>query len=518
MSIANRHPLETWMFSLRFRKKCCYFRFPNFRTMRKLDQLQPQPIWNFFEDICQVPRPSKKEEKIIRFLLDFAKQNKLEAKHDEIGNVLITKPATPGRENHQTVILQSHVDMVCEKNSDKKFNFDTDAIVPVVDGEWVRADGTTLGSDNGIGMAAQMAVLTSTDIQHGPVECLFTVDEETGLSGAFALQKNFMSGKILLNLDSEDEGEIFIGCAGGIDTLAELSVKKEPVPGNSFALKIMVKGLLGGHSGDDIHKGRGNANKILARFLWQATRKTGLRIADFNGGNLRNAIAREAYAVVIVPKVQKEELVAELNIFSADVEFEYERTEPNLVVDHSSTFLPETVLDIRSQEKFLNLLCACPHGVLEMSPRMEGMVETSTNLASVKFIENEKIRITTSQRSELESRKQFAAEMVHSVFELAGAQVSHSDGYPGWTPNPGSKLLQTAVKSYEKLFGRKPLVRSIHAGLECGLFLEKYPELDMVSFGPTIRGAHSPDERINIETVNKFWLHLKDVLENIGKI
>ncbi|HBL77948.1 MAG: cytosol nonspecific dipeptidase [Bacteroidetes bacterium GWF2_42_66] len=483
--------------------------------MRKLEKLQPQPLWDYFENICQIPRPSKKEEKIIRFLLDFAEQNKLEAKRDEIGNVLISKPASAGREGAPTVILQSHVDMVCEKNSDRKFNFNTDAILPVLDGGWVKADGTTLGADDGIGIAAQMAVLTSTDIQHGPIECLFTVDEETGLSGAFALKKGFLSGKILLNLDSEDEGEMFIGCAGGIDTLAELKVEKEPVPGNSFAMKIMVKGLMGGHSGDDIHKGRGNANKILTRFLWQAIRDFGVRIADFNGGNLRNAIAREAYAIIIVPSVQKEQLVAELNIFSADVEFEYERTEPNLVVDHSSTVMPDMVLDISSQEKLINMLYACPHGVLEMSTRMEGMVETSTNLASVKFITNDKVLVTTSQRSELESRKQYAAEMVRSVFELAGAQVKNSDGYPGWTPNPESKVLQMVTKSYEKLFGHKPLVRSIHAGLECGLFLEKYPDLDMVSFGPTIRNAHSPDERVNIETVNKFWLHLKDVLENI---
>lgn len=483
--------------------------------MCKLENLQPQPLWNYFEEICQVPRPSKKEEKIIRFLLDFAERNNLSAKRDGIGNVLITKPAMPGRENAPTVILQSHVDMVCEKNSDKIFNFDTDAIEPLIDGGWVRANGTTLGADDGIGMAAQMAVLTSSDINHGPIECLFTVDEETGLSGAFALEKGFMQGNILLNLDSEDEGELFIGCAGGIDTLAELKVKREAVPGNSFALRIMVKGLLGGHSGDDIHKGRGNANKILARFLWMAIRKFGVRIADFNGGNLRNAIAREASAVVIVPQVQKEQLVAELNIFSADVEFEYERTEPNLVVDHGSTALPSSVLDMESQERLINLLCACPHGVLEMSSRMEGMVETSTNMASVKFIENDKVLITTSQRSEIESRKHFAAEMVRSVFELAGAHVKHSDGYPGWTPNPDSKILSTAVASYEKLFGTKPLVRSIHAGLECGLFLEKYPKLDMVSFGPTLRGAHSPDERIEIESVNKFWLHLKDVIENI---
>lgn len=484
--------------------------------MKKLDKLQPQPLWDYFEAICQVPRPSKKEEKIRAFLLNFAAQNGLKAKSDKIGNVLICKAATAGKENIPTVVLQSHMDMVCEKNSDKIFNFDTEAIVPVVDGEWVKADGTTLGADDGIGIAAQMAILTSNNTAHGPIECLVTVDEETGLSGAFALQPDFLSGKILINLDSEDDGELFIGCAGGVDTLGTLSIEKEKTPGKSFAMKIMVKGLMGGHSGDDIHKGRGNAIKILTRFLWQAIRKYGVRIADFDGGNLRNAIAREATATVIVPSVQKEQLVAEINMFSADVEFEYERTEPNLVVDQSSTLVPEKVLTQASQENLLNLLYACPHGVLEMSTRMKDMVETSTNLASVKFIDKNNLLITTSQRSEIESRKYFASEMVRSVFELAGAKVKHSDGYPGWTPNPSSPILKIAVDSYMKLFGEKPIVRSIHAGLECGLFLEKYPDLDMVSIGPTILGAHSPDERINIHTVDKFWKHLVDILENIS--
>lgn len=484
--------------------------------MRKLENLSPQPLWNYFEDICQVPRPSKKEEKIRAFLLDFAAKNGLEALTDEIGNVLIRKPATPGKENVPTVILQSHMDMVCEKNSDKVFNFDTDAIVPVVDGEWVKADGTTLGSDDGIGIAAQMAVLTATDIAHGPIECLVTVDEETGLSGAFALQPGFLTGKVLINLDSEDDGELFIGCAGGIDTLGTLTVEKEKTPGKSFGMKIMVKGLMGGHSGDDIHKGRGNAVKILTRFLWKAVRQFGVRIAEFDGGNLRNAIAREAWATVIVPNVQKEQLVAEINMFSADVEFEYERTEPNLVVDQSSVAVPSKVLTQASQERLLNLLYGCPHGVLEMSTRMKDMVETSTNLASVKFVDDAQVLITTSQRSEIESRKYFASEMVRSVFELAGAEVKNSDGYPGWTPNPGSPILKVAVDSYERLFNDKPIVRSIHAGLECGLFLQKYPGLDMVSIGPTIRGAHSPDERINIQTVERFWSHLVDMLETLS--
>ncbi len=481
----------------------------------KLAKLEPQPLWNYFEQICQIPRPSKKEEKIRQFLLAFASKNGLKAKTDEAGNVLISKPAAPGYEHRPVVVLQSHMDMVCEKNSGRPFNFDTDAIIPVIDGEWVKADGTTLGADNGIGIAAQMAVLADPGLEHGPVECLITVDEETGLSGAFALRPGFFTGKILINLDSEDEGQLFIGCAGGIDTTGELHVEKEQTPGNSFAMKIMVRGLFGGHSGDDIHKGRGNANKILARFLSRAIRQFGVRIADLNGGNLRNAIAREAYALIIVPHAQKEQLVAELNMFAGDVEFEYERTEPNLVIDHNSWKLPEKVLTIASQEKLINLIQACPHGVLEMSPRMKDMVETSTNLASVKFTGESTVEIATSQRSELESRKYFAAGMIQAVFELAGAKVTQSAGYPGWTPNPDSLVVRIAADSYHRLFGRDPVIRSIHAGLECGLFLKKYPDLDMVSFGPTLRNVHSPDERVHIGTVARFWIHLTDVLKRI---
>lgn len=483
--------------------------------MKRLSHLSPQPLWNYFEEICQVPRPSKKEGRITAFLLDFAQKHGLKAIQDEIGNVLISKPATPGRENDPVVILQSHVDMVCEKNSDTVHDFDTDAIRPFVDDGWVRAEGTTLGSDDGIGMAAQMAVLTATNLSHGPIECLFTVDEETGLSGAFALQPGFMSGSILLNLDSEDEGELFIGCAGGIDSVGTLTFTPENVPAGSFAMKLEVKGLLGGHSGDDINKNRGNANKILNRFLVNANKQFNLRIADFSGGNLRNAIAREAFAVVVVPHSQKEDLMVEWNVFASEMEFEYEYAEPKLKLHHQSVALPEKVIDQVTQNRLLKLIAACPHGVLEMSTRMPGMVETSTNLASVKFTDSNEILITTSQRSEIESRKYMAAEMVESVMQLAGAEVVHSDGYPGWTPNPESVVAKVAADSYKKLFGNDPVVKSIHAGLECGLFLEKYPELDMVSFGPTIRGAHSPDERINIETVDKFWKLLVEVLATI---
>jgi dipeptidase D len=344
---------------------------------------------------------------------------------------------------------------------------------------------------------------------------LITVDEETGLTGAFALKPGFLEGNILLNLDSEDEGEIFIGCAGGIDTLATFTFEKTNVPAGSVALKISVSGLLGGHSGDDIHKNRGNANKILNRILIELSKEIPLHVADFNGGNLRNAIAREAFAIITVPSAKKELATAEFNIFSAAIQAEFERNEPGLHMKIGSVELPGFVIDEISQFKLIHALDACPHGVLEMSTRMEGMVETSTNLASVKFTGDNKIVVTTSQRSELESRKLMAASMVESVFTLAGAQVEHSDGYPGWAPNPDSAVLKTVVESYERLFGNQPVVRSIHAGLECGLFLEKYPQLDMVSFGPTIRGAHSPDERLNIETTQKFWKHLVDVLESL---
>jgi len=483
--------------------------------MKNLNKLTPQPLFNYFEEICQVPRPSKKEEKIRKFLLDFAAKNNLEAKEDAIGNVLIKKPATPGMENAPTVILQGHMDMVCEKNSDKIFDFDNDPIVPAIDGNWIKANGTTLGADCGIGVAAQLAVLTSKEIKHGPIECLVTVDEETGLTGAFNLQDGFLSGSILLNLDSEDEGEIFIGCAGGIDTVATFKYNKESIPADTYAYHISISGLSGGHSGDDIHKNRGNANKILNRFLWNFTHDFKIRLAKFNGGNLRNAIAREAFGVFTVPEKYKNKMLAAFNKLSTEIKNEFEFAETKLEITLRETDRPEYVIDSKTQERLLNAIYACPHGVLEMSTRMEGMVETSSNLAAVKFIEENEILVTTSQRSEIESRKYYAAQTIESVFKLAGANVIHSDGYPGWAPNPASSILKITVDSYKRLFGNAPIVRSIHAGLECGLFLEKYPHLDMVSFGPTIRGAHSPEERLDITATQKFWKHLVDVLENI---
>jgi dipeptidase D len=484
--------------------------------MRKLSKLEPQPLFNYFEDICQVPRPSQKEEKIRQFLLNFAEKNGLATKTDETGNVLISKPAVRGRENTPTVILQTHMDIVCEKNSDKVFDFDKDPIEPVINGKWIRANGTTLGADCGIGIAAQMAVLTSNKINHGPVECLITVGEETGLTGAFGLRPEFMKGTILLNLDSEDEGEIFIGCAGGIDTLAIFNYTIEELPDKFIAIQLSVSGLKGGHSGDDIHKNRGNANKILNRILWKTAQKYHMRLSRFDGGNLRNAIAREAKATIVIPENEEKNFRSDFRKLVSGLKFEYEKNEPYLQLKASNISLPDFVIDINTQTNLINALFGCPHGVIAMSTRMEGMVETSTNLASVKFEGNAKIIITTSQRSELESRKYYAAEMVNSVFTLAGAEVIHTDGYPGWTPNPDSAILKTTVKSYKKLFNVEPVVCSIHAGLECGLFLEKYPYLDMVSFGPTIYGAHSPDERLNIKSTEKFWKHLVDILESIN--
>ncbi len=482
---------------------------------RILSELQPTEIWNHFEDICQVPRPSKKEDRIIDFLMDFGKKHNLETKRDEIGNVLISKPATPGKENIKTVVLQSHMDMVCEKNSETIHDFDKDAIIPWIDNGWVKAKGTTLGADDGIGMAAEMALLTSTDIEHGPIECLFTVDEETGLSGAFALQPNFFKGDILLNLDSEDEGELFIGCAGGIDTIASMDFKQEAIPADHFPIRIEVKGLLGGHSGDEINKGRGNSNKILNRFLWQINKKYDIRIADFNGGNLRNAIPREAYAIITLPNKFKENVRVDLNIYAADMEEVWSVSEPKLKINLESTDLPKFVIDKECSSNFMDAIYACPHGVFAMSSKMHGMVETSTNLASIKFSDDNKILITTSQRSDVDSEKYNIAQMVGTTFTMANAKIEHTDGYPGWAPNPNSNILDVAVDSYKNLFGKDPIVRSIHAGLECGLFLEKYPNMDMISFGPTLRDVHSPDERINIETVDKFWKHLIDVIKNI---
>ncbi len=477
-----------------------------------IKDLQPKLVWEIFDQITAVPRPSKREEKIIAYLVDFAVKHGLEYQKDEIGNVVIRKPATAGFEDRPTVVLQSHMDMVCEKNSDTVHNFDTDPIsTQIVDG-WVKAQGTTLGADCGIGMAAALAVLVDENIENGAVEALFTVDEETGLTGAFNLGEGMLRGKYLINLDSEDEGELFIGCAGGVDTLAKFDYTVESLPADYCYYRIAVSGLKGGHSGDDIDKGLGNANKILAAFLYDAQRY-GIRLGIFDGGNLRNAIPREAYAVVAVPEHTALLFETALATYISAVKALYAPTEPNLKIVVSEAAL-QPVVDEDSHSALLAALVGVPNGVLAMSQTMKGLVETSTNLASVKFVEN-KIVVTTSQRSSVERAKRDAMHSVEAVFALAGAEVEHSDGYPGWTPNPASSLLSWTEEAYQKLFGAEAKVRAIHAGLECGLFLEKYPHLEMVSFGPTLRGVHSPDERLEIASVDKFWRLLVEVLKSI---
>lgn len=483
--------------------------------MSEITSLEPRIVWEQFDAITRVPRPSKKEGKIIEFLIDFAKTHQIEYKKDVIGNVVMRKPATPGCENKPAVILQSHMDMVCEKNSDVEFNFDTDPIRTRIDGKWVKAEGTTLGADCGIGMAAALAVLIDPAVEHGPVEALFTVDEETGLTGAFELGEGMLTGKYLINLDSEDEGEIFIGCAGGIDTIATFRYTMEAAPKNYVFFRVDVSDLLGGHSGDDIDKGRVNSNKTVARLLWDGMQSFELKLSYFCGGNLRNAIPREAYAIFGVPAKVKDDFLNRYRLFAADLETEFRFREPNFKITLNEMPQVDEVLDSRTQFSLVYSLVGVPNGVIAMSFAVPGLVETSTNLASVKFQEGNRIVITSSQRSSVESAKTYVMQMVESVFALAGADVAHSDGYPGWAPNPKSKLLQVTVESYRKRFATEPKVRAIHAGLECGLFLEKYPDLEMVSFGPTLRGVHSPDERLEIATVPKFWDLLLDVLKAV---
>ncbi len=483
--------------------------------MSEISTLEPRIVWEQFDAITKVPRPSKREGKIIAWLIDFATTHNLEYKRDEIGNVVIMAAATPGFENRPTVILQSHVDMVCEKNSDVVFDFERDAIrTRIVDG-WVKADGTTLGADCGIGMAAALAVLIDPTVEHGAIEALFTVDEETGLTGAFELEDGMLKGKHLINLDSEDEGELFIGCAGGIDTVATFSYKEVAAPSTYSFFRVDVSDLQGGHSGDDINKGRANSNKTVARLLWEGASSYDLRLCYFDGGNLRNAIPREAYAIFGVPKSLREEFLTRYDLFASDLHDEFRLREPNFKISINEMPQIDTMIDMECQTALINALVGLPNGVIAMSAAVEGLVETSTNLASVKFTGKNKIVVTTSQRSSVESAKTYAMQMVESVFTLAGADVAHSDGYPGWAPDPDSDLLRLTVESYRSLFGEEPKVKAIHAGLECGLFLEKYPQLDMISFGPTLRGVHSPDERLEIATVDKFWRLLCDTLKRI---
>ena len=480
-------------------------------------KLKPAGIWKEFQGIMNVPRPSKKEAKMVAYLEKWAKDHKVKYVKEECGNIIMTVPATKGMEDRQTVILQAHMDMVCEKNNDKKHDFEKDPIEAVIKGEWVHANGTTLGADDGIGVAAALAVIADSKVEHGPLECIFTVDEETGLTGAMKLDPKDFTGRILLNLDSEDEGEIFIGCAGGMDTIVKVWYELEPAPEDSTAYRITVSGLKGGHSGDDINKNLANANKLLTRILWQGTNWFDLALYDFQGGNLRNAIAREATAVAFVPNDSIDDFLHYVKDMEKNFKKEYQVTEPGLkVTAEVEAVQPDVVIDEMSQFDLLNGLNACPHGVIAMSQTIPNFVETSTNLASCKKKEGY-FFIQTSQRSSIESSKQDVADMVEAVWSLANADVEHTDGYPGWAPNPDSAILDIAVSCYKKRFKKDPKVRAIHAGLECGLIGDKIPGMDMISFGPTLRGVHSPDERCEIKTVQMFWDFMCDILKNAPK-
>ena len=479
-------------------------------------ELKPACVFEQFAKINAIPRPSKKEKKMIEYLRQFGESRGLETKVDETGNVLIRKNATKGMEGRPTIILQSHMDMVCEKLPDVNIDFEKDPIQTYVDGEWMKAKGTTLGADDGIGCAIELAILDSDNIEHGPIECVFTRDEETGLTGAEGMKAGFMTGSMLINLDSEDEGQIFVSCAGGRNTTATFTYTKEQAPEGCFFIKASLKGLIGGHSGDDINKKRANAVKILARFLYQTQERYGIRLASFNAGRLHNAIPRDGIIVFAVPFDKKEQVRADWNIFTTDVEEEYHVTEKNMEFSMESCE-PESVLPLNVSTRLIQALQAVDNGVFAMCQDEEiaWLVETSNNVASI-VTTDENVVIVASQRSNVMSALDNQAATVKAVFQLAGADVVQGDGYPAWKMRADSKLTALTVETYKKLFGKDPKVLGIHAGLECGLFSEKYPNLDMVSFGPTLRGVHSPDERLHIPTVEMVWNHLLAILKNVN--
>jgi dipeptidase D len=483
--------------------------------MSVFTELKPSPVWKYFEEICKIPRLSKNEAKIREYLLEFARENDLESKEDQIGNIIIIRPGSPGMENRKTIVLQSHMDMVGEKNADHPHDWSKDPIIPVVKEGWVTASGTTLGADDGMGIASQLAILTDKKLKAGKIECLFTVDEESGMTGAIGLKPGFITGSILINLDSEDEGILYIGCAGGMDTVGTMKYKPEPPIKGSAALSISLTGLRGGHSGDEIHKGFGNSVKIMNRLLWNLSNNYWIGLSNFDGGNLRNAIPREAFATIVVEKSFVAQITGWIEAFYSTMTEEFGDIENDLKITVKETELPSYVIDKNSQSKLLSSLTCCPHGAIAWSKEMDDLVETSTNLASVKFSDNNTIKIITTQRSSIESSKHDVAAMVETCLKLAGADVVHSDGYPGWRPSMTSEILKITRNSYRKLFGKEPRVRAIHAGLECGLIYEKFKGIDMISFGPTIRGAHTPEEKIEIRTAQMFWDLLLEVIENI---
>lgn len=478
--------------------------------------LAPKEVWNMFADLNAVPRPSKKEERVIEFMVNFGKNLNLETFVDKVGNVIIKKKATKGLENRKTVVLQSHLDMVHQKNSDTNFDFDSEGIKMLIDGDWVTANGTTLGADNGLGVASIMAVLASSEIEHPNLEALFTIDEETGMTGAMGLEGGILKGDILLNLDTEEDDEIGMGCAGGVDVTATRTYQEEEVSKYSTAYSITVKGLNGGHSGMDIHKGLGNANKIMNRLLFDGFTNFGLRVSEINGGSLRNAIPRESSAIITVDKVSKEAFLLETNILINNIKEEFLTLESKLTIDIKEATLPKKTMELGVQEGLLKSIYAALNGVYRMSPDITDLVETSNNIARV-IVKNGHIKIGCLTRSSSESNKLDLANSLRSAFELSGFDVELSGEYPGWQPNVNSEILDVVSNLYENLHGEKAHVAACHAGLECGILGQNYPEMDMVSFGPTIRGAHSPDERASISSTQKFWKFLIEILGNIPK-
>ncbi len=480
---------------------------------KEILNLEPKSLWENFYALTQIPRPSKHEEKIQDFMVNFGKSLGLVTEKDAVGNVMIRKPATPGMENRKGIVMQGHLDMVPQKNNDTKHDFENDPIDAWIDGEWVKARGTTLGADNGMGVAAAMSVLAAKDLVHGPVEALFTCDEETGMTGAFGLQGGWLQGDILLNMDSEDEGELYVGCAGGVNATVEFEYDEMIVPKGFSSYKLVVKGLKGGHSGLDINLGRGNANKLLIRFLKHATREMDVRMAEINGGGMRNAIPREAYAIVVVPTEAVPEFLSAVSKYESIYKAELSVSEPNLCFTAEEAPKPKSLIDERAQDDLIDSVCACPNGAMRLCDSMPGLVETSTNLATVKS-ENGVISVKCLLRSSVDSAKDDLCEMVESTFSLAGGMVTFDGAYPGWKPNMDSDILKQMSKIYEDKFGVVPEIKAIHAGLECGILGANYPHWDMISFGPTMRFPHSPDEKVNIPTVQKFWDFLVATLKN----
>lgn len=482
--------------------------------MSEITQLSPKAVWHFFDQICSIPHPSKYEEQLAQYIVSFAQAEGLDVRRDNTGNVIIKKPATAGMENRKGVVLQAHIDMVPQKNEETVHDFTQDPIVPFIDGEWVTATGTTLGADNGMGMATCLAILAAKDIEHGPLEVLLTIDEEAGMTGAFGLEAGWLDGDILLNTDSEQEGEVYMGCAGGVDAALTVDIQREAVPADHQAIKLVVKGLKGGHSGCDIHTGRGNANKLMARFFVGHADVLGLRINNFTGGSLRNALPREASVIATLPTANVDKLNALFAEYQQMVKAELGHVETDITVFTEACAQPNDVMLIADQTRLMHILNVCPNGVIRMSDDIEGVVETSLNMGVI-TTDADKVTILCLIRSLIDSGRSYVEGILQSLAALSGAKCSVAGAYPGWKPDADSEIMQVFRETYQQMYGNKPNIMVIHAGLECGLFKEPYPEMDMLSFGPTIKFPHSPDEKVKIDTVQMFWDQMLAILQNI---